>query len=124
MGIAVAAIGALLLAGCGGDSTFTASGKLGLVAVDAASDDCSSGTGGYSDIHEGASVVISDADGKKLAVGSLKAGKDIGDGLCVFDFKVPNVRSGAGPYGVEVSHRGEISFTEKEADSIVISLGG
>ena len=122
VGIAMAV--ALLLARCGGDSTFTASGTLGLVAVDAATDDCSSGTGGYDDISEGADVVIYDAAGNRLAFGSLKAGKPQGDGgLCVFDFDVPDVPGGKGPYGVEVSHRGQVSFKESQADDIVISLG-
>ena len=121
----MAALAALLLAGCGGDSTFTASGTLGLVALDSAEADCSSGKGGYDDIHKGASVVIYDADGKKLAVGALKSGKELGDdGLCVFDFAVPDVPSGDGPYGVEVGTRGQVSFTEDESDRIVISLGG
>lgn len=122
-----AGIVTVLLVGCtacGGDSTFTASGKLGLVAVDAATDDCSSGTGGYDDIHEGASVVIYDAAGKKLAVGSLDAGKERGtSGLCLFDFEVSDVPSGVGPYGVEVSSRGQVTFKEDQADNIVISLG-
>jgi len=118
-------LAALLLAGCGGESTFTAKGTLGIVAVDSTTDDCSSGTGGYDDITEGASVVIYDASDKKLAIGSLKAGKEYGDnGLCVFKFKIPDIPSGKGPYGVEISHRGQIAFTEKEADDIGISLGG
>ena len=79
--------------------------------------------GGYDDIHKGASVVIYDADGKKLAVGALKAGKGGESGLCMFDFDVPDIPSGKGPYGVEVASRGEVSFTEKQADSIVVSLG-
>lgn len=120
----VAMSAALLLAGCGGGSTFTATGTLGLVALNSAEDDCSSGTGGYNDIREGASVVVYDANDKKLAVGALEAGRDLDSGLCVFDFKVPDVPSGDGPYGVEVGNRGQVSFTEDESDSIVISLGG
>lgn len=116
--------GLLLLSGCGGDSTFTAKGMLGLVAVDAATDDCSSGTGGYDDISEGVSVVIYNADGKKVAAGALEAGRSEGDnGLCVFDFKVPDVPSGDGPYGVEVGNRGQVTFKEDQADKIVVSLG-
>lgn len=113
-----------VLAGCGGGASFTAKGTLALVALDSATNDCASGTGGYSDIQEGASVVIYDAGGKKIAVGSLKAGRDYEDGLCVFDFAVPDVPSGDGPYGVEVANRGQVTFKEDGADSIVISLGG
>ena len=114
---------AVALAGCGGGK-LTASGTLGLTAVNAATDDCSSGTGGYDDIHEGTSVVVYDSTGKKVAIGSLGAGKAYGsDGLCVFRFSVPDVPSGDGPYGVEVGSRGQVSFNESEASKIVISLG-
>ena len=120
----VALIAIAALAGCGGDSTFTASGTLGLVAVDAATDDCGSGTGGFDDISEGADVVIYDAAGKRLAFGSLKAGKPQGDGgLCVFDFEIPEVPRGKGPYGIEVGSRGQVSFSEDKAEDIAISLG-
>lgn len=124
MGLGIASVALVALSACGGASAFTAKGALGIVAVDATTDDCSAGTGGYSDIREGASVVITDASGKKLAVGSLKEGKPYGESrLCTFGFSIEDIPGGEGPYSVEVGSRGEVAFTEDEADSIVISLG-
>lgn len=125
MKLVALALAVAVLTACGGSSTFTASGTLGLVALNAATDDCTGGTGGYDDIQEGTEVVIYSADGKKLALGELDAGKPDKDeeGLCLFDFDVPDVPSGKGPYGVEVGSRGQVSFKEGESDSIVISLG-
>lgn len=124
IGLGVASVALVCVGACGGESKFTASGSLGIVALDAATDDCSSGTGGYSDIREGAEVVITDASGKKLAVDSLLTGREYQEsGLCVFDFSVKGVPSGKGPYSVEVASRGDVTFTEDEADGIVISLG-
>lgn len=123
IGFGIASAALVVLSACGGSSGFTAEGTLGIVAADSTTSDCSSGTGGYDDIHEGASVVIYDASGKKLAVGALEAGKKRESGLCVFDFEVPDIPAGAGPYGVEVASRGQVSFTEDRADAIVVSLG-
>ena len=119
--IAAVAVGLLLVtSGCGA-SNFNASGTVGLIAVDAAEDDCSAGIGGFDDIREGASVVISDAEGKRVALGSLQAGS--GDGACLFAFDVADIPSGQGPYAVEVASRGEVAFNEEDADGIVLSLG-
>jgi hypothetical protein len=38
-------------------------------------------------------------------------------------FKVSDVPSGSASYTVEVSHRGEIAFTDDEAEAVALSLG-
>jgi hypothetical protein len=81
------------------------------------------GNGGYSDIGPGAAVTISDESGKLLAKGSIE-GSYAQAGSCVLTFKVFDVPAGAKFYKLEVSHRGEMSYTEAEARSgIQVSLG-
>jgi hypothetical protein len=84
------------------------------------------GTGGYSDIREGAAVVVTDNDSKTIAITQL------GQGLlttasvygCVFPF-LTNVPGGRGFYGLTVTHRGTVKFTEGQINGpIQVSLGG
>jgi hypothetical protein len=81
--------------------------------------------GGYSDISEGAGVVVKTADGKIAGAGQLDAGKtsDQSEYVCNFGFKVLDVPGGDGPYTVTVSHRGDVVFDEKHAGSVVLTLG-
>jgi hypothetical protein len=69
------------------------------------------GRGGFDDVHEGAQVVLTDASGTTLAVGALLPGLIQSDG-CVFAFAIQNVPSGKGFYGVTVSHRGTLQYSE------------
>lgn len=72
------------------------------------------GSGGYDDIRQGAQIVVSDAAGKTLAIGSLGQGTATGTTTCVFPVKV-HVKSGGGDfYAVEVSHRGRVQYTADE----------
>lgn len=66
------------------------------------------GTGGYSDIGPGASVILRDESGKILASTSLGTGQG-GIHVCEFTFTLADVPDGAKFYVVTVSHRGEIS---------------
>lgn len=131
VGIVMAA--ALLLAGCGGESggdgktaakTFTASGAIKLYATGtvAVGDSCA-GKGGYDDIRVGAAVLIKNADGKRVALGELGTGEPGEYSTCSLPFAIKGVPSGAGPYSVEVSHRGEVPFNEGDAKSIALTLG-
>jgi hypothetical protein len=67
------------------------------------------GTGGYSDLHPGTPVVISDASGTTIAIGSLDPAP-FGGTTCVFPFKVAGVPDGHDFYGVAVSNRGRLSY--------------
>ncbi|MER7131358.1 hypothetical protein [Streptosporangium saharense] len=83
-------------------------------------------TGGYSDIREGAQVVITDEASKTIALGSLEAGKPDSQNpaRCVFPFSVQNVPAGRPFYGIEVSHRGRLQYTaEQIAMSLQLTLG-
>lgn len=111
-------------------ATLTASGTLllkrGEFSWNSAADPTCQGLGGYSDLRAGTQVVVTDAAGKKLAVGALVAGR-AGDfstesdgtqraGSCSLSFAVSGVPRGVGPYGVEVSHRGVQNYNETELD--------
>jgi len=140
----IAAACLLLLAGCGSSAaaksaapkTFTAAGTLTLQLGAYMNEDDVNCTGleGYDDIKTFAQVVVYDATGKAVGLSQLGYGKLVGpdrDVLgttvhgdhCTFDFSVPGVPAGAGPYMVEVSHRGKIAFTEASAGSIALTLG-
>lgn len=86
------------------------------------------GMGGYDDIAAGAQVKVTDAAGKTVGVGVLGGGIMSGSGptrTCEFGFQVPGVRPGAGFYGVEVAHRGVVSYPEAQiaAGWVALSLG-
>lgn len=87
------------------------------------------GTGGYSDINGSTSVTITDATGTVIALGRLDAGHVAMDAsnvlkVCEFQFGVPGVPVGKGFYGVEVSHRGRVQFTEAQTgDAVHLTLG-
>lgn len=72
------------------------------------------GTGGYDDIHEGTQVVISDAEGKTIAVGGLLEGRATGVGIrptrCTFAFSV-KAPAGEDFYGVSVGRRGTTTYS-------------
>lgn len=71
---------------------------------------------GYDDIKPGAQVVVTDAAGKTIAVGSLASGlpkRDPNDDQravsCSLEFNV-DAPGGNEFYGVEVSHRGRLQY--------------
>lgn len=93
------------------------------------------GEGGYNDIRAGASVTVSNGDGKLLATGLLGAGTQVysssGPSLKLFycqfpvnvDTKVPR----ADFYKVEVTHRGAIAYSYDDMKSrdwqVALTLG-
>jgi hypothetical protein len=97
---------------------FVVKGELSLIDFDGGVDRYQGqclGSDGYEDLVPGAQVTIRDSKGETLAVGALDAGWPDGPGTCVFPFVVNDVPAGEEIYSVEVSHRGEISFTQDEA---------
>ena len=80
-------------------------------------------TEGYSDIASGASVVISDDKANTLAITDLGAGNFDANGVCVFDFTA-SVPAGKGFYGISVTHRGTVKFSEADVRHPALTLGG
>lgn len=82
-------------------------------------------SGGYADIAEGTSVVVTDSTGKTVAIGHLGPGHGaFGTNDCVFDFKVDGVPTGLRFYGIEASHRGRVQFAEADlAKPVTLTLG-
>lgn len=107
--------------------TFLVQGDLTLISADnqlTGSGGGCLGGGGYDDIVPGAQVVIRDSTGATVAVDQLEPGTKTDSYVtCVFPFEVQDVPSGKGPYSVEVSHRGEISFNEDDAGDLHFTLG-
>lgn len=82
------------------------------------------GKGGYDDIHSGAQVVITDAAGTTLALGTLGTGFPASAAGCRFGFTVTSVPGGHDFYGVEVSHRGRVQYAaDALADGVTVTLG-
>lgn len=111
-------------------SSFAVYGSLEMSIADTTYDSTGrtcAGDGGYDDIRAGAQVVVTDADGGTVALGELSQGRMDGSApyaTCQWRFTVADVPAGAGFYGVEVTHRGEMTFTEQELRSpISLSLG-
>lgn len=80
------------------------------------------GDSGFDDVQAGAQVVIRDSAGKQVALGELGPGSTTGklsaiDTTCEFTLLVFDIPEGDDIYTVEVSHRGEISFTRDEGES-------
>ncbi|MFF4417498.1 hypothetical protein ACFYY8_33655 [Streptosporangium sp. NPDC001559] len=81
--------------------------------------------GGYSDIQEGAQVVVTDASSTTIALGRLAYGSWNRHTGCVFLFNVEGVPGGHKFYGVEVSHRGRLQYTaEQVAQPLALTIGG
>jgi hypothetical protein len=121
---------ALVTAGSGPD-TITVRGTLTLNDPDAGfgvyTSECA-GSGGYDDIQPGAQVTITGPDGTVLAVGEMSAGTvSVALDACRFWFQVAGVPAGHGLYGIEVAHRGVVTFPEERLNSVIdgpaLSLG-
>ncbi|MEO3978992.1 hypothetical protein [Streptomyces sp. CAU 1734] len=87
-------------------------------------DDGCRGTGGYDDIAAGTSVTVYDAAGGVAATGSLGE-SEYSIGACAFIVTVKDVPKGEKYYQVEVSHRGKVQLSAKEAEAgkLAVSLG-
>lgn len=119
-----AAIGAvtwlLLQPAAAAGGTFVVTGDLTLDSGDRGVQPIDSGcqgSGGFSDIAQGTAVTVSDSTGATIALGRLDHGRNdgsLGRAMCSFTFTVAGVPAGKGFYGVEVSHRGRVQYTEAE----------
>ncbi|MFF0736867.1 hypothetical protein ACFYVK_35300 [Streptomyces chartreusis] len=107
-------------------ATFTLEGAFALTEeVDPSGDDCAASyDSGYDDISEGASVTVYGAKGDVIATGELGDSK-YESYTCIFDIAVPDVPKGEKFYKVEVSHRGTVQVSAKEAENgdLFASLG-
>lgn len=104
------------------DDPFTLSGLLTLTGtsrnIRAIGMSGCEGINGYSDIAEGAPVIVYDADGKIIAAGAisdstLQRGSTTFE--CLFSFIVTDIPGGAGFYQYEISHRGKLTISEDDA---------
>jgi len=79
-------------------------------------------SGGFTDIQEGAPVVIQNGDGDVIATSSLQAGTQAGS-ACVFFSEFHNLAK-AKFYSIEVTHRGKItkSYDDLAAEGWRIGL--
>lgn len=110
-----------ITAASGPDSpaTFTLEGTMTLTedAVGTGDEDCSGRyDSGYDDIAEGASVTVYGAKGDVIATGEL-GDSTYASYTCTFDISVPDVPKGEKFYKVEVSHRGTLQLSAKEAEN-------
>lgn len=124
---------ALLIAGAvyafNASSTITIKGSLTIQNNIDGGKTCQGGKG-FDDIRGGTSVVVHDAGGRTIATGQLDDG--VGSNFatsemamtCRFSFTVTGVPKQRF-YGIEVSHRGTVTFTAKQvaAGKIMLSLG-
>jgi hypothetical protein len=111
--IVVGAI-ALTLIMRGGSSSHTINGTLTLTDSDfnwSVGKACT-GSGGYSDISEGADVTVKNESGRIIANATLEAGTGAA-GPCLFPFHVKGVPD-AKFYAIEISHRGELRYSKDE----------
>jgi hypothetical protein len=73
---------------------------------------------GYGDLREGTEVTLTDESGKVLAVGELAR-----TGACSFTFSL-DAPTGKKFYGVTISHRGTVHYTEDELrHGLQLSIG-
>lgn len=108
------------------DDTTTLRGEVHLRGEDnvAGSSTSCYGSGGYDDLREGTGVVVTDAAGTTIAVGSLGRGtySTFGTLDCVLPFTV-EVPTGKGFYGIEVAHRGAVKFAEPDLGRVRLAIG-
>jgi hypothetical protein len=87
------------------------------------------GTGGFGDIYAGTQVTVTDADGKKVALGELDQGtvqgtrRGDGAGLCQFEFTVADMPDKPGVFTLQIGDRaGAQDFTIKQylEDSLLL----
>jgi hypothetical protein len=80
------------------------------------------GSGGYSEIADGASVTVYDAAGKVDAVGMITKPQSLTGMGCAFSIVVSDVPNGEKFYQVEITHRGKVTVTADDAKAGRVSL--
>jgi hypothetical protein len=120
---AIAAIAVLTACGSSDTSadepkTFTVHGRLVLLGEGAGQTGPCQGSDGFSDINVSTQVTVSDASGKKIAVGSLGEGESVGasNSNCRFEIAVGDVPAGEKLYTVQVGRRGERTYKQSELE--------
>jgi hypothetical protein len=123
----VGGIWAITANSAGGPDTFTLEGSFAL--TEKATSDGDGGCegaydSGYDDISEGSSVTVYGAAGDVIATGHL-GDSELAGNACLFDIAVTDVPKGEKFYKVEVSHRGTVQVSAKEAENgdLFASLG-
>ncbi|MGY2125871.1 hypothetical protein ACW9HJ_30875 [Nocardia gipuzkoensis] len=82
------------------------------------------GSGGYSDIHEGVTVTLSSASGTTIGVTALEKGSKNGSN-CMFIWTMRNIPSDEKFYKLEIGHRGVLTYTRQDLEiPLTTSLGG
>ncbi|MET8648391.1 hypothetical protein [Nocardia aurea] len=81
------------------------------------------GSGGYSDIHQGTSVVLKTSSGKVIGVTQLEGGTVSGTG-CAFIWVMDKVPDGDAFYTVEVGHRGALSYPRADLTGVLSATLG
>lgn len=105
----------LLLVGCGGGQAISGTFVLTDSEVAWTSTSCS-GTGGYSDIREGANVVVKDGTGTIIGTAALVSDPVRSSASrCAYTFTVP-VKD-AEFYAVEVGRRGALTYSKAEIEA-------
>jgi hypothetical protein len=90
--------------------------------------------GGYSDVDEGAQVIVANGSGETVAVGELDgggvqngpAGNAFYQSVCEYPFTVSGIPSGSKFYSVHIgnANRGEQTYTRSQLeDGIALTLG-
>ena len=81
------------------------------------------GQGGYADIREHTEVFVTDGAEKTIGIGQVE--KAANKGLyCEYEFLVRGIPAGLGFYGVEVSKRGRVQYSEAQMRAgVTLSLG-
>ena len=123
MVIVILAATAWATLGPGAEPVHTITGEMALRDSDRfdydVGDSCS-GSGGYSDIAQGAPVTVKNQSGTVIGSGSLGPGTIEGDTTavraCVFPFQVDDV-SDAEFFQVEISRRGVLSYSKADMEA-------
>lgn len=129
LAVAVLAAAAVAYSATRPPRTVTIRGAVTITSNIAGGESCQ-GERGYGDMRAGAAVVVHDPGGKVVAAGEL--GEGVGSNLATSQIalscRFPFVVKGAPEerfYGIEVSHRGVVTFTAAQvrAGEVELSLG-
>lgn len=128
----VAVIAAVVLAGGGvagwlvlrGDTiTVTGTVEIGGDGFEMLAGGTCRGDGGYTDIRQGAQVVVTDSTGETLGIAHLEPGSWVG-AHCELPFAV-DVPGGSDFYGLQVASRNVVQYeADRLSGPVVLSIGG
>jgi serine/threonine-protein kinase len=129
---ALALGGGYVLLGVGGHPTHQVAGTFVLTDTDTNSSGITTfgstceGSGGYSDLSAGVSVILKDENDKTIATTSLGEGTG-NSAVCTFHFTLADVPDNATFYNTQISHRGTVSFSHadmvKNGWTVELSMG-